>query len=89
MSPLRVWVGGADIEQLLPGMACCKPLAAMAVVVLDDEEEVGDADEDEESFDSNVESSWLAALAPTEAIMATSKSNSDWVRARILPAGIT
>ena len=89
MSPLSAWVGGGDIEQLAsPGIACWKPLTAVAVVVLDDEE-LDDTDDDEESFDNKVESSWLAALAPMDAIMAISKSNSDWVRARILLAGIT
>lgn len=76
-SPLRGWVGGGDIERLSPGIACWKALAAAAVVELDDEE-VDDMEEDEESFDSKVESSWLAALAPMDAIMAISKSNSDW-----------
>lgn len=89
ISPLRVWVGGGDIaEQLSPGMACWKALVAAVLVELDDEE-VEETDEDEDSFDSKVESIWLAALAPMDAIMTISKSNSDWVRARILLALIT
>jgi hypothetical protein len=55
MSPLKGDVGGADVAHLpVPGIACAKALvAAVAVELVDDEEDVAELDE---SLDSSAES---------------------------------
>ena len=57
---------------LSPGIACANALVVAVSVDLDDEEaeEVAELDE---SFDSSVESNWLAAPEATDAIMTISR----------------